>query len=113
VRAMRFAELAFFEHLQRLVGQLEQADQVGDGQAGCGPTRRANSSFGQAEILDQGRSRLSPPRPGSGPSRTMFLDQRRLEALRPRPARGATAGTFLEPCLLGGPAKRRSPATSS
>ena len=97
--AVALAELAGLEQLQRLVGQLEQADQVGDGGAAAADPAR-QLLFGQAELLDQG---------GAG-ARLLdrvevladhVLDQRRLQAL----GFGLVADDrrhLLQPGLLGG-----------
>ena len=64
--AVALAEVALLQHLERLVGQLEQADQVGDRRIDCGrPGGRAPLWSGRGPR--PGRRRLSPPRPGSGP----------------------------------------------
>ena len=55
--AVALAELAGLEQLQRLVGKLEQADQVGDGGAAAADAAR-QLLFGQPQLLDQGRAGL-------------------------------------------------------
>ena len=61
--AVTLAELSGLEQLQRLVGQLEQADQVGDGGAAAADPA-GQLLFGQARGPRPGRRRRSPPRPG-------------------------------------------------
>src|SRR3954468_16583365 len=77
--AVALAEVALLEQLQRLVRQLQQADQVGDRRAAAADPL-GQLFFGQAEVLDQG---------GAG-SRLLdwvevladhVLDQRRLQPL--------------------------------
>ena len=50
---MALAELARLEQLERLVGQVEQPDQVGDGGAAAADAPR-QLLLGEAEVLDQG-----------------------------------------------------------
>ena len=97
--AVALAEVAGLEQLQRLVGELEQADQVGDGGAAAADAA-GQLLFGQAELLDQGGAGL----------RLLdrvevladhVLDQRRLQPL----GLGLVADDrrhLLEPRLLGG-----------
>ena len=61
--AVALAEVAGLEQLQRLVGQLEQADQVGDGGAAAADAA-GELLFGQARGRGPGRRRRGPPRPG-------------------------------------------------
>ena len=84
--AVALAEVAGLEQLQRLVGQLEQADQVGDGGAAAADAA-GQLLFGQAELARPGRRRPSPPRPGSGP-RAPCSRSAPPAAARPRPGRG-------------------------
>src|SRR3954469_16161577 len=53
--AVALAEVAPLEQLERLVGELEQADQVGDGGAAA-PDPFRQLLFRQAEVLDQRRA---------------------------------------------------------
>ena len=106
---MALAEVARLEQLQRLVGQLEQADQIGDrGAAAADPSGQL--LFGQAELLDQRRAgaclldRVEV-------LADHVLDQRRLQPLGLAWSR-TTAGTFSSPACWAA-RQRRSPATSS
>src|SRR4051812_21055614 len=53
--AVTLAQLAVLEQLERLVGKIEQADQVGDGGAAA-PDPAGQLLLGDAELLDQGRA---------------------------------------------------------
>ena len=61
--AVALGQRAGLEQRQRLVGQIEQPQQVGDRDAAA-PDPPADLLAGEPELLDQGGARRAPPRPG-------------------------------------------------
>ena len=107
---MALGERAGLEELERLVGQVEDPDQVRE-RGAAAPEAPAELLLGQAEVLDQRRAgaRLVD---GVELLARDVLDQRHLHALGLAPRREGATGTVSSPASRAA-RQRRSPAMIS